>query len=79
MINELKNTNMTTTKTHLAMSMGQGKITLHKSACGLGDYNRNGRFNYITKTNEFKKIYSETGEGSICLKCLAKAIEQNRI
>lgn len=70
---------MTITKTHLGMSMGQGKITLHKSACGLGDFNKYGKFNYITKTNEFKKLYTETGEQSICLKCLAKAIEQGRI
>ena len=70
---------MTTTKTHLGMAMGQGKITLHKSACGLGDSNREGRMNYITKTSAFKTLYSETGEELVCLKCLAKAKEQGRV
>lgn len=70
---------MATTKTHLAMSIGNGKINLHKSACGLGDFNRNGRFNYITKTSEFKNSYTENGEEVICIKCLAKAKEQGRV
>ena len=70
---------MTTTKTHLGMTMGQGKITLHKSACGLGDSNRYGRFNYITKTSVFRNLYLERGEELVCEKCLAKAKEQGRI
>lgn len=61
------------------MAIGQGKITLHKSACGLGDYNKNGRFNYITKTSEFKKLHTERGTELVCEKCLAKAKEQGRI
>jgi hypothetical protein len=70
---------MTTTKTHLAISLGNGKINIHKSACGLGDSNKYGRFNYITKTLEFKNLYNNSGEDFICVKCLAKAKEQSRI
>tara|TARA_R110000772_G_scaffold67308_3_gene149399 strand:+ start:199 stop:411 length:213 start_codon:yes stop_codon:yes gene_type:complete len=70
---------MTTTKTHLAQSIGNGKINLHKSSCGLGDFNRNGRFNYITRTSEFKNSLIENGEDTVCLKCLAKAKEQGRV
>lgn len=70
---------MKTTKTHLAMLIGNGKINLHKSACGLGDFNKNGRFNYITRTSNFKDIFIKNGESSVCLKCLAKAKEQFRI
>lgn len=70
---------MTTTKTHLGMAMGQGKITLHKSACGLGDFNRYGRFNLITKTSTFKTLYLERGTELVCEKCLEKAKEQARI
>jgi hypothetical protein len=67
-----------TTKTHLASSIGNGKINLHKSSCGLGDFNNNGRFNYITKTSEFKNIVANN-ESQVCEKCLAKAKEQGRI
>ena len=70
---------MTTTKTHLGMQMGQGKINLHKSSCVLGDSNRYGRFNYITKTQEFKNLYNNNGEELVCEKCLAKAKQQGRI
>jgi hypothetical protein len=70
---------MTTTKTHLGMAMGQGKITLHKSTCGLGDFNREGRWNYIVKTSEFKRLHTERDEELVCLKCLAKAKEQGRV
>jgi hypothetical protein len=70
---------MATTKTHLGMAMGQGKITLHKSVCGLGDFNREGRMNHITKTSTFKTLYLEREEELVCLKCLAKAKEQGRI
>jgi hypothetical protein len=79
-ITTTKNTNnMTTTKTHLGMAMGQGKINLHKSSCGLGDMNRKGRCNYITKTSTFKTLYLERGTELVCEKCLAKAKEQGRI
>jgi len=61
------------------MSMGNGKINLHKSSCGLGDFQNNGRFNYITRTQEFKNIYASNGETAVCLKCLAKAKEQGRV
>lgn len=70
---------MTTTKTHLGMQMGAGKITLHKSSCGLGDFNPQGRWNYITKTSTFKTLYLERGTELVCEKCLAKAKEQGRI
>ena len=70
---------MSTTKTHLAQSIGNGKINLHKSSCGLSDFNRNGRFNYITRTSEFKNILDGNGEDVVCLKCLAKAKEQGRV
>ena len=68
-----------TTKTHLASSIGNGKINLHKSSCGLGDFNRNGRFNYITRTSEFKAILESGREDLLCEKCLAKAKQQGRI
>ena len=77
--NNIKTQIMTTTKTHLGMAMGQGKITLHKSACGLGDSNREGRMNYITKTITFKTLYLERGTELVCEKCLAKAKEQGRV
>jgi hypothetical protein len=70
---------MTTTKTHLGMAMGQGKITTQKSSCGLGVFNPQGRWNYIVKTSEFKNIFENTGEEQVCLKCLAKAKEQGRV
>ena len=70
---------MATTKTHLGQSMGNGKINLHKSACGLGDFNREGRFNYIAKTSVFKNTFIEAGKDLVCLKCLAKAKEQGRV
>ena len=77
--NNIKTEIMTTTKTHLGMAMGQGKITLHKSACGLGVFNHQGRWNYIVKTSEFKMLHTERGEELVCLKCLAKAKEQGRV
>jgi len=70
---------MATTKTHLGMAMGQGKITLSKSACGISSFQKNGRFNLIIKTSEFKNIFEHAGEDQVCLKCLAKAKEQSRI
>lgn len=70
---------MTTTKTHLAQSVGNGKINLHKSVCGLSDFNKNGRFNYIARTATFKALYRDNGEEVVCLKCLEKAQAKNRI
>jgi hypothetical protein len=68
-----------TTKYHLGMSLGNGKITLSKGACGIGSFQKNGRFNMIMKTLEFKKMFEHAGEEQVCLKCLAKAKEQGRV
>ena len=68
-----------TTKYHLGMFLGNQKITLSKGTCGIGSFQKNGRFNMIMKTGEFKNMFIHAGENQVCLKCLAKAKEQGRI
>lgn len=70
---------MAITKTHLVKQIIDGKVFLGKTECGLSQYQKNGRFNYIVKTQYFKNIYMNSGTESCCEKCLAKAKEQGRV
>ena len=70
---------MAITKTHIAKQIIAGKVILTKTECGLNEFQKGGRWNYITKTGVFKKLYEEAGTVSCCVKCLSKAKEQGRV